>query len=227
LAFSPGVYVFNVSRIAAFLSMLAVALAPAAMVMAQSHGHGGGFAGGHGGGGGFEGHGGGGGFEGHGGGGGFEGHGGGGGRPAYERGPGGPGGQPPVPGGRYAGPYGYAYRGGAAPTGSGYPGSGPRPYGPAGYPPGSPAPGARRPNSLGADWRLQQEEARFGVRHGHFAPLGHVIEGLERRAPGRQLDAGIEYDGGRPIYRVRWITVHGRRIDFLVDAVTGAVIGER
>jgi uncharacterized membrane protein YkoI len=109
----------------------------------------------------------------------------------------------------------------------GYPASGPRPYDPTGYPPGSPAPGARRPNSLGADWRLQQEEARFGVRHGHFAPLGHVIEGLERRAPGRQLDAGIEYDGGRPIYRVRWITVHGRRIDFLVDAVTGAVIGER
>ncbi|HSZ52631.1 MAG TPA: PepSY domain-containing protein [Caulobacteraceae bacterium] len=201
------------SRIAALLLTLAAALAPAAMVMAQSHGRGGG----------FEGHGGGGGFQGHGGGGGF----GGGGRPPYERGPGGPGGPPPVSGGRYAGPYGYAYRGGAAPTMPGYPASGPRPYDPRGYPPGSPAPGARQPNSLGADWRLQQEEARFGVRHGHFAPLGHVIEGLERRAPGRQLDAGIEYDGGRPIYRVRWITVHGRRIDFMVDAITGAVIGER
>ncbi|MBV8681676.1 MAG: PepSY domain-containing protein [Caulobacteraceae bacterium] len=199
--------------------------------MAQNHGHGGGFGGPGGGfggrGGGFEGERGGG-FEGHGGG--FEGHGGGfsGGRPpTYERGPAAPNEGPPAARGRYAGPYGYAYRGGAAPPGAGYPGYAPRPYGLGGYPQGAPPPAAHRPNSLGADWRQQQEEARFGVRHGHFAPLSHVIEGLERRAPGRQLDAGIEYDGGRPIYRVRWITVHGRRIDFMVDAVTGAVIGER
>lgn len=184
-------YLFPVSRIAAFLTMLAVALAPAAMVMAQSHGHGGGYGGR---------------------GGGYGEHGGSGGR-RMEPG-----------GGRYAGPYGYAYRGGALPGYPGYPR--PEPYAAPGYPPAYAAP-MRPSNSLGPDWRFQQEEARFGVRHGHFAPLGRVIDSLQHRSPGRQLDAGIEYDGGRPIYRVRWITVHGRRIDFLVDAVTGAVIGER
>lgn len=94
---------------------------------------------------------------------------------------------------------------------------------PPSYPPGP----AGRANSLGADWRLQQEEARFGVRHGQLAPLGQVIEGIQRRSPGRQLDTGIEYDAGRPVYRVRWMTAHGRRVDFLVDAASGAIMSER
>ncbi len=130
----------------------------------------------------------------------------------------------PVRGGRFAGPYGYAYPAGAGPA---YPP--PYPLGPI-YPSApyaGPTPPPRRANSLGADWRLQQEEARAGVRHGQFAPLGQIIESIARRTPGRQLDAGIEYDGGRAIYRVRWITVHGRRIDFLVDAASGAILGER
>ncbi len=132
---------------------------------------------------------------------------------------------PPAPGGRFAGPYGYAYPAGAYPA---YPPPQPYPQGPTypGGPYGAPPP-QRRLNSLGSDWRLQQEEARAGVRHGQFAPLGQIIESIARRSPGRQLDAGIEYDGGRAIYRVRWITVHGRRIDFLVDAASGAILGER
>ena len=102
-------------------------------------------------------------------------------------------------------------------------------------PPGfyrSPPPGLYRPpprgaNSLGADWREQQDEARQGVRHGQWAPLGRVIQGIGRRAPGRQLDTGIEYHAGRPVYRVRWVTAHGRRVDYIVDAATGAILGER
>lgn len=87
--------------------------------------------------------------------------------------------------------------------------------------------GGRRPNSLAEGWSQQQEEARAAVRHGRMAPLGQVIEGIEHRTPGRQLDTGIEYQGGRAIYRVRWMTRHGRRVDFLVDAATGAILGER
>ena len=30
---------------------------------------------------------------------------------------------------------------------------------------------------------------------------------------------------GRPIYRVRWQAANGQRIDFIVDATTGAIIG--
>ncbi len=85
----------------------------------------------------------------------------------------------------------------------------------------------RGANSLGADRREQQDEARQGVRHGQLAPLGRVIQGIGRRAPGRQLDTGIEYQGGRPVYRVRWVTAHGRRIDYIVDAASGAILGER
>jgi hypothetical protein len=80
------------------------------------------------------------------------------------------------------------------------------------------------PNSLGADWRLQQDEVRQGVTDRRLMPLGQVIEQLSQRMGGRQLDAGLEYQGGRPIYRVRWITRDGRRVDMLIDATTGAVL---
>lgn len=82
-----------------------------------------------------------------------------------------------------------------------------------------------RPDSLGADWRPQQEEARRGVRQGRMMPLESIAPRLNRRAPGRLLDAGIESRGGLPIYRVRWQAADGRRIDYLVDAATGMIIG--
>jgi hypothetical protein len=129
-------------------------------------------------------------------------------------------------------PQGY----GARPAPQGY-GARPRNpgYGPGGFPPEPagryggpyPGPGARGPNSLGADWRQQQDEARQGVRQGQLAPLGRVIGGIARRTPGRQLDAGIEYMGERPVYRVRWMTANGRRIDYIVDAATGAILSGR
>ncbi len=81
-------------------------------------------------------------------------------------------------------------------------------------------------NSLGADWRQQQDEARQGVRQGRYVPLGRVLPELRRRSPGRQLDAGIERGrDGRPVYRVRWGAANGRRIDYIIDAQTGQVIG--
>jgi hypothetical protein len=90
--------------------------------------------------------------------------------------------------------------------------------------PPAPAQPRPHPNSLGADWRLQQDEARQGVRDHHLMPLGRVIEQVRLRTPGRQLDTGLEYEGERPIYRVRWMTRDGRRIDYLIDAVTGAIL---
>lgn len=78
----------------------------------------------------------------------------------------------------------------------------------------------RRPDSLGADWRAQQDQARGGVQSGRLVPLSRVIEMIGRRVPGRVLDAGLE--GGN--YRVRWATADGRRIDFIVDAQTGQIL---
>ncbi len=96
---------------------------------------------------------------------------------------------------------------------------------PANKPPAAqPPPAQPRPNSLGADWRLQQDEARQGVRDHQLMPLGRVIEQIRARTPGRQLDTGLENQDGKPIYRVRWMTKDGRRIDYLIDAVTGAIL---
>jgi uncharacterized membrane protein YkoI len=78
----------------------------------------------------------------------------------------------------------------------------------------------RGPDSLGADWRAQSDQARGGVQSGRLVPLARVIEQIARRTPGRVLDAGLE---GRN-YRVRWATTDGRRIDFIVDAETGQIL---
>ena len=82
-----------------------------------------------------------------------------------------------------------------------------------------------RSDSLGSNWRPQQDEARSGVRQGRMLPLESIAPRLNRRAPGRILDAGIESRGGLPVYRVRWQAADGRRIDYLVDAATGMIIG--
>jgi uncharacterized membrane protein YkoI len=81
-----------------------------------------------------------------------------------------------------------------------------------------------RGDSLGAGWREQQDEARRGVQQGNV-PLAQVIATVARRTPGSLLDAGLEMaPDGRPVYRVRWATADGRRIDYLVDARSGAII---
>ena len=83
-----------------------------------------------------------------------------------------------------------------------------------------------RPDSLGAQWGQQQDQARLGVRQGRIMPLSRVVQNLQRLSPGRVLDAGLETGpDGRAAYRVRWAAVGGRRIDFIIDAETGAVIG--
>jgi hypothetical protein len=94
-------------------------------------------------------------------------------------------------------------------------------------PPTAPAPRpGYAPNSLGADWGQQQDAARRGVRQGALAPLARVIANIRQGTPGRILDAGLETaPDGRPAYRVRWAAANGQRIDFIVDAATGAVIG--
>ena len=82
-------------------------------------------------------------------------------------------------------------------------------------------------DSLGADWRQQQDEVRELRRQRRLIPMGVVIQHIRRMNPGprsQQLDAGLEYQGERPVYRVRWMTNDGRRIDYIVDAVTGQVI---
>ncbi|MCF8504226.1 MAG: PepSY domain-containing protein [Caulobacter sp.] len=91
-----------------------------------------------------------------------------------------------------------------------------------------PQPGGQerpRGNSLGDSWAPREDDAREGVRGGRLVPLESVIRNIARSTPGRLLDAGLENHGGRPVYRVRWQAANGQRIDFLVDARSGAIIG--
>ena len=140
--------------------------------------------------------------------------------------------------GGYGGPFGPG-RGGF--PGGGYPGGGYRGgYPERGYPDGydgrsEPEPyqgGAARafggsgPGAFGGDWRGEQDEVRRAVREGRHIPLGQAIEAVRRRAPGRELDAGLEPGpNGRPVYRLRWAGQNGRRQDYMVDAGTGEVLG--
>ena len=128
--------------------------------------------------------------------------------------------------GGYAPPPVYRGGGGYPPPYSAYP-QGPiykgPPQGPPAYYP-APPPGYAT-NSLGAGWGQQQDQARSAVRQGRMMPLGQVMARLGQVAPGRLLDAGLEPGpDGRPAYRVRWAATGGRRIDFIVDAVTGAIL---
>ena len=83
------------------------------------------------------------------------------------------------------------------------------------------------PDSLGADWGPQQDDARAGVKQGRYVPLFQVLNEIRRRTPGHQLDAGLEQSGTRAVYRVRWATNDGRRIDYIADAQTGAILSAK
>lgn len=133
------------------------------------------------------------------------------------------------PGGDY-GPRGYERPWPARDTAIGgrrEPGIADEPYSPSRYaPPRYAAPPPRRPFQPMPGWRAAPETAPR-LNEGGVAPLGRVIENLQRHSPGRQLDAEVGYLGERPVYRVLWLTAHGRRMDYVVDAETGAIISER
>jgi len=131
------------------------------------------------------------------------------------------------------GAYPDAYRGGRAvyppgpyggppPPRAIYPGRPYPPVYPPAYPPAYPPYGA----GFGGNWRAQQDEVRRAVRDGRHVPLSQAIAAVRQRTPGHVLDAGMEPGSeGRTLYRLRWATNDGRRIDYLVDAATGAVVG--
>lgn len=147
------------------------------------------------------------------------------GRPAFERGEPGPGRGAFQP-----------YQRPGAPVGRGperYPAYPPSYAAPPRY--ASPPP--RRPYEAPPGWRAaprqppgiegpRQSGATEGGRP-RMASLGWVIESIRRRSPGRQLDADVDFMDGRPVYRVRWLTVHGRRMDYLVDAESGVILSGR
>jgi uncharacterized membrane protein YkoI len=79
-------------------------------------------------------------------------------------------------------------------------------------------------DSLGADWGAQQDEVRACVAAGRCVPAVGVIVKIRQLTPGHSLDVGLEPEGGREVYRIRWAASDGRRIDYIADAKTGAIL---
>ena len=98
--------------------------------------------------------------------------------------------------------------------------------GPEGGPVYAAPPRARQ--APGPEYTDEQDEARRGVRSGQIRPMGEIVSRIERTRPGRMLDANLEPGpNGRPAYRVIWGAADGRRIDYLIDAQTGAILQGR
>lgn len=78
--------------------------------------------------------------------------------------------------------------------------------------------------TVGPEAAQQQQATRREVEAGQLVPMQQVIANINRRTPGRLLDAGRDNLGSTPVYRVRWQTSDGRRIDYVVDARSGAIL---
>lgn len=62
---------------------------------------------------------------------------------------------------------------------------------------------------------------------GRQVPLSRVLAMIASRTPGRHLNTSMGEAGGRPAYYVQWQTQDGRVIVFVVDAESGAIIGQQ
>jgi uncharacterized membrane protein YkoI len=80
--------------------------------------------------------------------------------------------------------------------------------------------------ALGAG-RDDQDQARAGVRSGRQIPLTRVIATIAARTPGQQINTTMGEQGGRPAYFVQWRKNNGSVVVFVVDAETGAMLGQQ
>ena len=78
--------------------------------------------------------------------------------------------------------------------------------------------------TVGRQAAQQQQAARRDVQEGKLVPMAQVIAMINKRTPGRNLDARIDKVGERQVYRIPWVTSDGRRIDYVVDAQSGAIL---
>lgn len=80
------------------------------------------------------------------------------------------------------------------------------------------------------DWRNSWSpgQARDGVREGKTVPLSQIFQNLKRQYGGYQLKADLVSRGnGRAEYHIDWLTGDGRKMRFVVNAQTGAVLDRR
>lgn len=75
--------------------------------------------------------------------------------------------------------------------------------------------------------RSDQDNARQAVREGRVLPLGQVLAKVQKRVPGRLLDANLVERGGRSIYLIKMMTRDGNVAIVTADAASGNVLNVR
>lgn len=58
-------------------------------------------------------------------------------------------------------------------------------------------------------------------------PLSEIEAIIARQYPGHRLEAKLDQQDGKTVYRIAWSADPGRRIDFVVDAQTGAILSHK
>lgn len=87
--------------------------------------------------------------------------------------------------------------------------------------------GALAPAVASADGRLGGGRGAFVLVAGGQVPLSRVLAMIAQRTPGRPLNTTLGESGGRTAYFVQWLMSNGRVVVFVVDAESGAVMGQQ
>jgi hypothetical protein len=81
--------------------------------------------------------------------------------------------------------------------------------------------------SAQAPFASSRHERPIHLIAGGQAPLSRVLATIAQRTPGRPLNTTLGESGGRPAYFVQWLMANGRVVVFIVDAESGAIIGQQ
>lgn len=73
--------------------------------------------------------------------------------------------------------------------------------------------------------RRGRSQARDAVQRGEIRPLEEVTAQVQKRYPGRLLDAQLRQARGRWIYHLKMLTRNGRVLRVAVDARTAQILG--
>ena len=78
-------------------------------------------------------------------------------------------------------------------------------------------------------WRGgDHDRAREGVNQGRLLPLEAILSNIARAYPGNHIGVEGPFEqGGRLVYRVKWLTPDGRVMIIFADAETGQILGQR
>lgn len=71
-------------------------------------------------------------------------------------------------------------------------------------------------------------QARDSRNEGRTVPLSQIFSNLKRQYGGYQLRADLYDKGnGKSVYEIDWMTKDGRKMHFVVDAQSGAILDRR